>query len=49
MVHRSMRNGSMMADELYIKRLLWALDDFLFFSLYSFSCIVKQVMTLKQL
>jgi hypothetical protein len=24
-------------------------DDFLFFSLYSFSCIAKQVMTLKQL
>ena len=26
-----------------------ALEDFLFFSLYSFSCIAKQVTTLKQL
>jgi hypothetical protein len=31
MVHRSMRNGSRVADELYIKRGLWALEDFLFF------------------
>jgi len=38
MVHRSMRNGSGVADELYIKRGSWALEDFLFFSLYSFSC-----------
>jgi len=29
-------------DELYIKRVLIALEDFLFFSLYSFSCIAKQ-------
>jgi len=49
MVHRSMRNGSRVADELYIKRVLMALEDFLFFSLYSFSCIAKQVTTLKQL
>jgi len=49
MVHRSMRNGSRVADELYIKRVLLALEDFLFFSLYSFSCIAKQVTTLKQL
>jgi len=49
MVHRSMRNGSRMADELYIKRVLMALEDFLFFSLYSFSCRAKQVATLKQL
>jgi len=48
MVHRSMRNGSRVADELYIKRVLLALEDFLFFSLYSFSCIAKQVTTLKQ-
>jgi hypothetical protein len=48
MVHRSMRNDSMVADELYIKRVLLALEDFLFFSLYSFSCIAKQVTTLKQ-
>jgi len=44
-----MRNGSRVADELYIKRVLMALEDFLFFSLYSFSCIAKQVMTLEQL
>jgi len=48
-VHRSMRNGSKVADELYIKRELLALEDSLFFSLYSFSCIAKQVTTLKQL
>jgi len=48
MVHRSMRDGSRVADELYIKRVLMALQDFLFFSLYSFSCIAKQVTTLKQ-
>ena len=46
-VHRSMRNGSEVADGLYIKRVLLALEDFLFFSLYSFSCIAKQVTTLK--
>jgi hypothetical protein len=49
MVHQSMRNDSRVADELYINRVLLALEDFLFFSLYSFSCIAKQVMTLKQL
>jgi len=49
MVHRSMGNDSRVADELYIKRVLMVLEDFLFFSLYSFSCIAKQVMTLKQL
>jgi hypothetical protein len=49
MVHRSMRNDSMVADGLYIKREWLALEDFLFFSLYSFSCIAKQVTTWKQL
>jgi len=49
MVHRSMGDGSRVADELYIKRMLMVLEGFLFFSLYSFSCIAKQVMTLKQL
>jgi hypothetical protein len=49
MVHRSMGNGSRVADGLYIKRVLLALEDFLFFSLYTFSCIAKQVTTLKQL
>ena len=48
MVYRSMRNGSRVVDELYIKRVLLALEYFLFFSLYSFSYIAKQVMTLKQ-
>jgi len=43
-----MRNGSRVADGLYIKRVLFVLEDFLFFSLYSFSCIAKQVTTLKQ-
>jgi len=49
MVHRSMGNGSKVMDGFYIKRVLLALEDFLFFSLYSFSCIAKQVTTLKQL
>jgi len=49
MVYRSMRNDSRVAEELYIKRVLLALEDFLFFSLYSVSCIAKQVTTLKQL
>jgi hypothetical protein len=49
MVHRSMRDDSRVADELYIKRVLFVLEDFLFFSLYSFSCIAKQDTTLKQL
>jgi len=48
MVHRSMRNGSRVADGLYIQRVLFALEDFLFFSLYLFSCKAKQVTTLKQ-
>jgi hypothetical protein len=48
MVHRSMRNDSRVADELYIQRVLLALEDFLFFSLYSFCCLAKQVTTLKQ-
>jgi len=39
MVHQSMRNGSRVADGLYIKRVLLVLEDFLFFSLYSFSCV----------
>jgi len=49
MVHRSMGNDSRVAEELYIKRVLLALEDFLFFSLYSFCCIEKQATTLKQL
>jgi len=49
MVHLSMRNGSRVTDELYINRVLLVLEDFLFFSLYLFSCIANQVTTLKQL
>jgi len=48
MVHQSMGNGSRVADKLNIKGVLLALEDFLLFSLYSFSCIAKQVTTLKQ-
>ena len=43
MVHWSMGNDSRVADEVYIKRGCLVLEDFLFFSLYSFSCIAKQV------
>ena len=49
MEHREVRNDLMVADELYIQREFLALVDFFFFSLYSFSWIVKQVTTLKQL
>jgi len=49
MVHRSMQNSSRVADKLYIKRVLPVLEDFLLFSFYWFSCITKQVTTLKQL
>jgi len=43
MVHRSMKNDLTLADEVSIKRGCLVLEDFLFFSLYSFSCIAKQV------
>jgi len=49
MVHQSMRNGLKVADELNIQRVLMALEEVIFFSLYSFSCTAKEVMTLKQL
>jgi len=49
MVHRGMRDSSMVVYTVYIKRGCCMLEDFLFFSLYSFSCIAKEVMTLKQL
>jgi hypothetical protein len=48
MVHQSMKNDSRMADERYIERGCLALDDLLFFSLYSFSCIAKELTPLKQ-
>jgi len=37
------------ADELYINRVLMVLEDFLFFSLYSFSCIASNSTTLKDI
>jgi len=43
MEHQSMRNDSRVADEVYIKQGCLVLEDFLFFSLYLFSCIAKQV------
>ena len=49
MILRSMENDSRVPDKLYM---LWGwlvLEDFLFFSLYSFSCIEKLPTTLKQL
>jgi hypothetical protein len=46
-VHRSIKNDLRETDELYIKTVLLVLEDFLFFSLYSFSCIAKQATTLK--
>jgi len=49
MVHQSMGNDWRVVEELYIKRVLLALEGFLCFSLYSFACIAKQVTTLKQL
>jgi hypothetical protein len=49
MVHQSMRNGSRVADELYINRVFLVLEDFLFFSLYLFSCRAKQVPSFNQL
>jgi len=38
-VHRSMKDDSKLALEAYIKRDCLVLEDFFFFSLYSFSCI----------
>jgi hypothetical protein len=49
MVHQGISNDSTEKDELHIVRSCLVLDHFLFFSLYSFSCIAKQVMILNQL
>jgi len=49
MVYRSMRNDSRVADKLCMKRGGLAWEGFPLFSLYVFSCIAKQVMTMKQL
>jgi hypothetical protein len=49
MVHQSIGDHSRVADEFCIKRVLLTLKDFLFFCLYSFSCIANQLTTLKQL
>jgi len=42
MVHRSMKDHSRVADDVYIKRGSLVLEDFLFFSLYLFCCISKK-------
>jgi len=49
MVYWSMRNNSEVADELYTRRVYWRWRISFLFSLYSFCCIAKQVITLKQL
>jgi len=41
MVHQGMGKSLRGADELYMNRVLLALEDFLFFALYSFSCEAK--------
>ena len=43
MVHRGMKNGSMVVDNLYMKRGCCTLEDFLFFSLYLFSCVQSKL------
>jgi len=43
MVHQSIRDDSRVADKVYTKRGCLVVEDFLFFSLYSFSCIPKQL------
>jgi len=40
-----MRDDSRVVNELYIKRGCLVLEDFLFFSLYSFSCIASNSTT----
>ena len=47
MVHWSMRNGSKVVDKLYRKRVMLALEDYVFFVLCSFCCIAKRARTLK--
>jgi hypothetical protein len=48
-IYWSIRTGSRVADEWYIWRVLPGLEDCLFFSLYSYSCLAKQVKTLEGL
>jgi hypothetical protein len=48
MVHRSMRDNSRVVKEMFIKRHCLGLDNFIFFYLDLFSCIAKEVTTLKQ-
>jgi len=43
MVHRRTRNGSRVEDEVYIKRGYVVLEELFYVSLYSLSCIAKQV------
>jgi len=47
-IYQCMRNDSRVEDELYIKRVLMAVEDSVIFSLYSVSCMAKKVTTLKQ-
>jgi hypothetical protein len=46
MLRQCISHDSRVADELYINRMLLALEDFLVFSLHSFTCIAKQFTTL---
>jgi len=48
MVHRSMENGSRGGRRIVYKRVSMVLEDFLFFSLYSFSCITSNSTTLER-
>jgi len=49
MVHRSMKNGSRGGRRIVYKESVMVLEDFLFFSLYSFSCIASNSTTLKDI
>jgi len=45
MVLQSIKDSSMVANEVFIKRSCLVSEGFLFFSLYSFFCIAKHWMT----
>jgi hypothetical protein len=49
LVHRSMKDDSKVANELYLKRGCLTSEDFLFFSLYSYSCIPSNSTTLEKI
>jgi len=48
-IHQSMGDDSSVAEKLYIRRDYLEWENFLFVSLYSFSCIARQRTTLKKL